>query len=84
MVTSPYYLPRGFYLAPVASDVQNYVDIWYESYPWSGPLLLKVTQLTGDFVVSDITADALPHVGWVKLDMYSNNLTSIYKNPYNV
>ena len=84
IITSPNYLPRGFYLVPVPSDNTNYVDIWYESLPWTGPLLLKVTQITGGFTISTEVADAMPLDGYVKLDMFLNNLTTIYKNPYNV
>ena len=63
IVNSPNFMPRGFYLAPVLADNENYVDIWYESWPWSGPLLLKVTQITGGFTTSTEVADYMPMWG---------------------
>ena len=84
VISSPNYLPRGVYLAPIPFENQTGVDIWYESHPWTGPILLKVTQVTGSFTISNQVADSMPLNGYVKLDMFANTLTSIYKNPYNI
>ena len=55
VISSPNYLPRGVYLAPIPFENQTGVDIWYESHPWTGPILLKVTQVQGSFTTFSYT-----------------------------
>jgi len=75
--------PNGIYLAPVPSNPKNQVDVWIHSLPWHSRPLVQVVQSAGSFSQSFDEAAAMPLNGWIKLDMYMNTLTQIYKNPYN-
>ena len=85
VVTSAQYLPMAgsVFLSSVPNDPRNNVDIWYYSYESPSSLLLKVTQISGNFTPSNTASASMPSIGWTRLDMYQNNLTQIYKNQYN-
>ena len=85
VTTSPFVNPLGVFLAPVPSDPQNNVDIWFRSYMWHGRPLIQVTQTAGSFTATtDVNQQNMPLDGYIQLDMYSNTLTQIYRNVYNV
>jgi hypothetical protein len=82
VTTSPFVNPLGAFLAPVPSDPQNNVDIWIRSYMWHGRPLIQVSQTAGSFTATtDVNQQNMPLDGYIKLDMYSNTLTQIYRNP---
>ena len=84
VVTSPLITPLGMYLAPVPTNPTNQVDVWVRSYPWHGQPLIQVVQSEGTFTRAPaIENDFIPYDGWIALDMYSNTLTQIYRNPEN-
>ena len=85
VVSSPFVSALGIYLSPVPSDNRNQVDIWVHSYMYHGYPLIQVSQAVGSFTKDTTTVlTELPLLGYVKLDMFSNTLTQIYRNPYNV
>ena len=85
VTTSPFVNPLGVFLAPVPSDPQNNVDIWFRSYMWHGRPLIQVTQTAGSFTATtDVNQQNMPRDCYIQLDMYSNTLTQIYRNLYNV
>jgi len=93
VVTSPLITPLGMFLAPVPTDPTNKVDVWVRSYEWHGQPLIQVVQSEGSFTRATvgapgsynppIEADYMPLDGYIQLDMYSNTLTQIFRNPYN-
>ena len=93
VVTSPFVTPLGMFLAPVPADPTNKVDVWVRSYPWQGTPLMQVVQSEGTFTRATvgapgfynppIRADNMPLDGYIQLDMYSNDLTQIYRNVEN-
>ena len=78
-VTSPLIDPLGFYLAPVPSDRLNQVDVWFPSPPWHGQPQVQVAQSGGSFTQSFEDSLDMPLNGYLKLDMYANTLTQLYK-----
>ena len=85
VVSSPFVSALGAYLTPVPTDNENQVDVWIQSYMWHGYPLVQVSQTDGSFVRG--TATILPELllsGYVKLDMYANTLTQLYRYPHNV
>ena len=85
VVSSPFVSALGVYLSPVPSDNRNEVDIWVHSYMYQGYPLIQVSQAVGSFTKDTTTVlTAMPLSGYVKLDMYSNTLTQLYRNRYNV
>ena len=85
VVTSPFVNPLGIYLVPVPSDPQNNIDIWIMSYMYHGYPLIQVSQTAGSFTATtDVNQQNMPFDGYIKLDMYSNTLTQIYRNPDNL
>ena len=85
VVSSPFVSALGVYLSPVPSDNRNQVDIWVHSYMYHGFPLIQVSQAIGSFTKDTTTVlSELPLLGYVKLDMYANTLTQLYRNPYNV
>ena len=84
-ITTAFVSPLGVYLTPVATDNQNNVDIWIQSYMWHGYPLVQVSQTAGSFTRDTTTVvSALPLTGYVKLDMFSTILAQVYSNPHNV
>ena len=84
VVSSPFVSALGVYLSPVPSDNTNQVDIWIHSYMYHGYPLIQVSQAVGSFTKDTTTVlTAIPLSGYVKLDMYSNTLTQLYRNVYN-
>ena len=84
VVTSPFVNALGVYLTPVPTDNRNQVDIWIHSYMYHGYPLINVSQVVGSFTKHNTTVlTALPLDGYVKLDMFANTLTQIYRNPHN-
>ena len=81
VATSPFITPLGFYLAPVPGNPLNQVDIWIHSPRWHGKPLVQVVQTAGSFTKSSNNAAAMPQDGYIKVDMYINTLTQIYKKP---
>ena len=52
---------------------------------WHGRPLIQVTQTAGSFTATpDIIQQNMPFDGYTRLDMYSNTLTHIYRNPSNL
>ena len=85
VVSSPFISALGVYLSPVPSDNRNRVDIWIHSYMYHGYPLIQVSQTAGSFTKDTTTIlTAMPLEGYVKLDMYANTLTQLYRNPHNV
>ena len=85
VVTSPFVNPLGIYLAPVPSDPQNNVDIWFRSYMYHGYPLIQVSQTAGSFTfITDVNQQNMTLDGYIQLDMYSNTLTQNYRKLYNV
>ena len=85
VVTSPFVIPLGVYLAPVPSDPQNNVDIWFRSYMWHGRPLIQVSQTAGSFTATNnINQQNMPLDGFIRLDLYSNTLTNLYRNLDNI
>ena len=85
VVSSPFVSALGVYLSPFPSDNENQVDIWIHSYMYHGYPLIQVSQAVGSFAKDTTTVlTAIPLSGYVKLDMYSNTLTQLYRNPHNV
>jgi hypothetical protein len=85
VTTSPFVNPLGVFLAPVPSDPKNNVDIWFRSYMYHGLPLIQVSQTAGSFTsTTNINQQNMPLDGYIQLDMYSNTLTQIYRNPYNM
>ena len=84
VVSSPFINPLGFYLAPVPSDNQNNVDVWIHSQPYHGVPLIQVSQTSGFFTRNFTDTVDMPQSGFIKMDMYANTLTQIYRNTYNV
>ena len=83
-VTTAFVSPFGVYLTPVASDNQNNVDVWIQSYMWHGYPLVQVVQTDGSFTKdTSRIVTALPLTGLVKLDMFSHILARVYSNPHN-
>ena len=84
VVTSPFVSALGVYLTPVPNDNRNQVDIWKQSDMWHGYPLVQVSQTDGSFTKDTSTiVSSLPLNGFVKLDMYANTLTQLYRNVYN-
>ena len=85
VVSSPFVSAFGAYLTPVPTDHENQVDVRIQSYMWHGNPLVQVSQTDGSFVRD--TTTVLPELllsGYVKLDMYANTLTQLFRNPHNV
>jgi hypothetical protein len=72
--------PLGVYLAPVPSISQNQVVVWIHSHPWHSRPRVRVVQSAGSFSQSCEDAEAMPLNGYIKLDMYMNTLTQVYRN----
>ena len=81
VVTSPFVRPPGFYLTPIPSNPKNQVEVWMHSPPWHARPLVQVVQSEGSFTKSFDERAATPRDGYMKLDMFVNTLTQIYKNP---
>ena len=82
IVSSPFINPLGIYLAPVPSNTYNEVDVWFHSAPWHGHPLVQVVQSEGSFTESFEDRPNMPLNGYIKLEMYANALTQLYKHPY--
>ena len=85
VTTSPFVTPLGAFLALVPSIPQNNVEIWIRSYMYHGRPLIQVSQTAGSFTATtDVNQQNMPLDGYIKLDMHSNTLTQIYRNPSNL
>ena len=83
IINSPFVSPLGVYLAPFPTDNRNNVDIWVHSLPYDGVPLIQVPQTNGSFTKQFVDYDAMPLEGYIKLDMFSNFLSQVYRNPHN-
>ena len=70
----------GFYLAPVPTDPKNQVDVWIHSLQFHGQPLVHVVQSGRSFLMSSGNSANMPLNGYIRLDMYANTLTQIYRN----
>ena len=59
----------------------NQVDVWLHSHPWHGQPLVQVAQCEGSFTKIFEDSSNMPLNGYLKLDMYANTLTQLYKRP---
>ena len=82
VVSSHFINPLGIHLAPVPTNALNEVDVWMHSYMLHGQPLVQVVQSEGSFTKSFANRVNMPLNGYLKLDMYSNTLTQLYKYPY--
>ena len=81
VVSSPSIRPLGFYLALVPSDPLNQVDIWFHSLRLHGRPLVQVLQAEGSFTQSFENRLDMPLDGYIKVEMYANTVTELYKSP---
>ena len=52
IVSTPWIIPEGFYLAPVPTDPKNQVDVWFHPQQFHGQTLVQVVQSDGSFAKS--------------------------------
>ena len=83
VTTSPFIAPLGVYLSPVPTENLYNVDVWIHSLPYHAVPLIQVSQADGYFTKDFVDYVDMPLAGFVKLDMYANTLTRIYRNPRN-